>query len=36
MDLREIGWVGMDWIHLGQDRDKWKVLVDTVMNRRVP
>jgi hypothetical protein len=24
MDLREIGWVGMDWIDLAQDRDQWK------------
>jgi hypothetical protein len=26
MDLREIGWGGMDWIDLAQDRDKWEVL----------
>jgi hypothetical protein len=31
MDLREIGWVGMDWIDLAQDRDQWKALVNTVM-----
>jgi hypothetical protein len=24
MDLREIGWDGIDWIHLAQDRDKWR------------
>jgi hypothetical protein len=36
MDLREIGWDGMDWIDLAQDRDEWKVLVNTVMNIRVP
>jgi hypothetical protein len=36
MDLREIGWDGMDWIHLAQDRDQWKALVNTVMNLRVP
>jgi hypothetical protein len=29
-DLREIGWVGMDWINLAQDRDQWKALVNTV------
>jgi hypothetical protein len=29
MDIREIGWVGMDWIDLAQDRDKWKGLVNT-------
>jgi hypothetical protein len=32
MDLREIGWEGMDWIHLGQDRDQWGTLLNTVMN----
>jgi hypothetical protein len=36
MDLREIGWDGMDWIDLAQDRDQWKALVNTVMNFRVP
>jgi hypothetical protein len=36
MDLREIGWDGMDWIDLVQDGDKWKALVKTVMNLRVP
>jgi hypothetical protein len=36
MDLREIGWGGMDWIDLAQDRDKWRTLVNTVMNLRVP
>jgi hypothetical protein len=35
MDLREIGGDGMDWIDLAQDRDQWKVLVNTVMNLRV-
>jgi hypothetical protein len=36
MDLREIGLEGVDWIHLAQDRDQWRVLVNTVMNLRVP
>jgi hypothetical protein len=36
MDLREIGLDGMDWIYLAQDRDKWRALVNTVMNLRVP
>jgi hypothetical protein len=35
MDLREIGWGGMDWIDLAQDRDHWRVLVNTI-NLRVP
>jgi hypothetical protein len=36
MDLREIGWDGMNWIDLAQDRDQWRALVIAVMNRRVP
>jgi hypothetical protein len=32
MDLREIGWGCTDWIDLGQDRDQWRALVNTVMN----
>jgi hypothetical protein len=36
MDLREIGWDGVDWIDLAQDRDRWRTLVNTVMNLRVP
>jgi hypothetical protein len=36
MDLREIGWDGMDWVDLAQDRDQWMALVNTVMNLRVP
>jgi hypothetical protein len=36
MDLRKIGWDGMDWIDLAQDRDRWRALVNTVMNLRVP
>jgi hypothetical protein len=35
MDLREIGWVGMDWIYLALERDQWTVLVNTAMNLRV-
>jgi hypothetical protein len=35
-DLREIGWDGMDWIALAQDRDQWRALVKKVMNLRVP
>jgi hypothetical protein len=34
--LREIEWGGMDWIDLALDRDKWRALVNTVMNLRVP
>jgi hypothetical protein len=36
MDLREIGYGGMDWINLAQGRDPWRTLVSTVMNLRVP
>jgi hypothetical protein len=36
MDLLEIGWDGVDWIGLAQDRNKWTVLVNAVMNLRVP
>jgi hypothetical protein len=32
MDLREIGWDGTDWIDLAQDRNQWRVLVNTVKN----
>jgi hypothetical protein len=35
MDLREIGWDGVDWIDLAQNRDQWRALVNTVMNLRV-
>jgi hypothetical protein len=36
IDLREIGWDGMNWIDLAEDRDQWRALVNTVMNLRVP
>jgi hypothetical protein len=36
IDLREIGWDGMDWIKLAQNRDQWRALVNTVMNLLVP
>jgi hypothetical protein len=36
MDLREIVWGDMDWIHLAQERNQWRALVNTVMNLRVP
>jgi hypothetical protein len=35
MDLREIGWDGIDWIDLAQDKDQWRALVNAVMNLRV-
>jgi hypothetical protein len=35
MDLREIEWGGVDWIDLARDRDRWWVLVNTVMDLRV-
>jgi hypothetical protein len=36
IDLREVGWDGMDRVDMAQDRDQWKTLVNTVMNLRVP
>jgi hypothetical protein len=36
MDLREIGWAGVDWIDMDQDMDQWRALVNTVLNLRVP
>jgi hypothetical protein len=36
MDLREIGWDGVDWIELAQDRDQWRAIVNTVMSLRPP
>jgi hypothetical protein len=35
-DLREIGWDGIDWIDLAQNRDQWRALVNKVMNLRFP
>jgi hypothetical protein len=36
IDLREMGWGGLDWIDLAQDRNQWGALVNMVMNLRVP
>jgi hypothetical protein len=36
IDLGEMGWGVMDWIGLAQDRDRWRALVDVVMNLQVP
>jgi hypothetical protein len=35
MDLVEVGWGNMDWNGLAQDRDKWRALVNAIMNLRV-
>jgi hypothetical protein len=32
MDIIKIGWVGVNWIHLAQDKNNWPTLVNTVMN----
>jgi hypothetical protein len=36
MDLREIGWDGLEWINMAQNRDQWMALVNTVLNLRIP
>jgi len=36
MDLREIEWEGVEWIHLVEDKDQWQALVNTIMNLWVP
>jgi hypothetical protein len=36
MDLGEVGWGGVDWIGLAQDRNRWRALVNSIMNLRVP
>jgi hypothetical protein len=35
MDLVEVGWSDVDWIGLAQDRDRWRALVNSVLNLRV-
>jgi hypothetical protein len=36
MDLGEVGWSDVDWIDLAQDRNRWRALVNSVLNLRVP
>jgi hypothetical protein len=36
MYIREVGWEDMNWIDVAQDRDRWRALVNAVMNLRVP
>jgi hypothetical protein len=36
MDDQGLGWEGMNWIDLAQDRDRWQALLNTVMNLQVP
>jgi hypothetical protein len=36
LDLGEVGWGDVDWIGLAQDRNRWRALVNSVLNLRVP
>jgi hypothetical protein len=36
MDLPKVGWGCVDWMELAQDRDRWRALVSTIKNLRVP
>jgi hypothetical protein len=36
IDLQEVEWEGVDWIYIAQDRDRWRALVNEVMNLRLP
>ena len=36
MDHEEVGWGGVEWIDLAQDKDMWRALVNAVMNLRIP
>jgi hypothetical protein len=36
MDVREIGWEGVNWINLAQDRDQWRAVMNTALKLRVP
>jgi hypothetical protein len=36
MDLQDVGWGRMDWINLAQDKNRWRALLNVVMNFRVP
>jgi hypothetical protein len=36
MDLGKVGWKGVDWLHVVEDRDKWQALLNVVMNLKVP
>jgi hypothetical protein len=36
IDLKEVGWGDVDWIDLAKDRNRWRALVNSVLNFRVP
>jgi hypothetical protein len=36
MNVQDVGWGGMDWIYLTEDRDRWRAVVNAIMNLRVP
>jgi hypothetical protein len=36
MDIREIGWEGVDWMHMAQEGDQWQAIMEMVVNLWVP
>jgi hypothetical protein len=36
VDLREIGWKGVDWMHVAEDRDQWRATANMAINLQVP
>ena len=36
VDLQDVGWADIDWIYMGENRDRWRALVSVVMKLRIP